>query len=81
MYQKIQNKKVLVTGGAGFIGSNLRKLDPKIAKVEIVHGRNRAGDLLYSLASVVKAKGLLGYEPTHKLTEWLISSLKWYCKK
>ena len=22
-YQKIQNKKVLVTGGAGFIGSNL----------------------------------------------------------
>lgn len=23
MYQRIQNKKVLVTGGAGFIGSNL----------------------------------------------------------
>ena len=56
----------------------LKGFDPKIAKVEIVHGPNRAGDIPHSLASVEKAKVLLGYEPTHWIEERLKEAVEWY---
>src|SRR5690606_33650539 len=43
----------------------LAEYDPEIAKVPVVHGPNRQGDIPHSLASVDKARQLLGYEPTH----------------
>ena len=57
---------------------HLSKHDPKIAEVEIVHGPNRKGDIPHSLASVEKAKQLLGYEPTHRLEEGLEEAVVWY---
>ena len=56
----------------------LSELDPKIAEVEILHGPNRSGDIPHSLASVEKAKELLGYEPSHRLEEGLEEVVKWY---
>jgi UDP-N-acetylglucosamine 4-epimerase len=56
----------------------LSVFDPKIANVEIVHGPNRAGDIPHSLASVEKAKELMGYEPTHRLEEGLKEAVEWY---
>ena len=44
----------------------LSNYDPEIAQVEIKHGPNRAGDIPHSLASVEKAKTLLGYDPEYK---------------
>lgn len=52
--------------------------DAAIAGVEVRHGPNRAGDIPHSLASIDKAKELLGYEPTHKFKEGLKEAVDWY---
>ena len=52
--------------------------DAKIADVEIKHGPNRAGDIPHSLASVDKARNLLGYEPTHNIRAGLREAVQWY---
>ncbi len=56
----------------------LSKYDPEIAKVEIKHGPNRAGDIPHSLASVDKAKELLGYDPQYKISDGLKEAVDWY---
>lgn len=56
----------------------LTVLDPKIASVEIKHGPNRKGDIPHSLASIDKAKNLLGYEPTYKIKDGLKEAVDWY---
>ena len=58
----------------------LSEFDPKIADVVIVHGPNRAGDIPHSLASVEKAKNLLGYESMHRLEKGLKEAVEWYEK-
>ena len=52
--------------------------DAAIADVEIKHGPNRAGDIPHSLASVDKARNLLGYEPTHNIRAGLREAVQWY---
>ncbi|RRN77716.1 LPS biosynthesis protein WbpP, partial [Pseudoxanthomonas sp. SGD-10] len=56
----------------------LTTYDPMIAEVEVIHGPNRQGDIPHSLASVDKAKRLLGYEPTHDIRRGLEEAVKWY---
>lgn len=56
----------------------LTEYDAKIAAVDVVHGPNRQGDIPHSLASVDKARKLLGYEPTHVIREGLQEAIKWY---
>jgi UDP-N-acetylglucosamine 4-epimerase len=58
--------------------SNLSKFDAIIADVAIEFGPQRPGDIPHSLASVEKAKNLLGYEPTHRLEEGLKEAVEWY---
>lgn len=58
----------------------LSKYDPKIAEVEIKHGPNRPGDIPHSLASVEKAKTLLGYDPQFKIEAGLKEAVEWYWK-
>ncbi|HLV42364.1 MAG TPA: SDR family oxidoreductase [Brumimicrobium sp.] len=55
--------------------------DEQIKNVEIVHGPNRKGDIPHSLASIEKAKDLLGYEPTHKIEEGVKEAIEWYWKE
>ncbi len=38
----------------------------------------RAGDVMHSLADISKAKTLLGYQPTHKISEGLDEAMDWY---
>jgi UDP-N-acetylglucosamine 4-epimerase len=57
---------------------HLSEFDPKIANVEIKHGPNRAGDIPHSLASVEKAKELLGYNPSHRIDDGLREAVAWY---
>ena len=56
----------------------LSKYDHEIAKIEIKHGPNRAGDIPHSLASVEKAKTLLGYDPQFKIEAGLKEAVEWY---
>lgn len=56
----------------------LTEYDAEIANVEIIHGPNRQGDIPHSLASIDKARQLLGYEPTHVIREGLKEAVRWY---
>ncbi|WP_034920687.1 SDR family oxidoreductase [Gillisia sp. CAL575] len=58
----------------------LSDYDPEIAKVEIMHGPNRAGDIPHSLASVDKAKMNLGYDPKFNIQAGLKEAAAWYWK-
>ncbi|GHE38900.1 SDR family oxidoreductase [Sphingobacterium griseoflavum] len=62
----------------GYLKEFLTEYDPAIAQVDVIHGPNRQGDIPHSLASVEKAKRLLGYEPTHVIREGLEEAVKWY---
>ncbi len=62
----------------GYLKEFLTAYDAEIAKVEIVHGPNRQGDIPHSLASIDKARQLLGYEPTHVIREGLKEAVNWY---
>jgi len=64
----------------GYLKEFLAQYDPKIADVEIVYGPNRAGDIPHSLASIEKAKELLGYNPKYSLQEGLKEAVDWYWK-
>lgn len=56
----------------------LSKYNPEIANVAIEYGPNRAGDIPHSLASIDKAKGLLGYDPKFSLQNGLEEAVAWY---
>lgn len=60
---------------------NLALFDPAIANVSITYGENRIGDIPHSLASIDKAKNLLGYQPKFSMKEGLKEAVKWYCEK
>lgn len=52
--------------------------DPEIADVAIAYGPERKGDIPHSLASIDKAKKLLGYNPQFSMQEGLKEAVKWY---
>jgi UDP-N-acetylglucosamine 4-epimerase len=43
--------------------------------------QQRQGDIPHSLASIEKAKTILGYELTHDLKKGLKEAVSWYYKK
>ncbi|WP_290392591.1 SDR family oxidoreductase, partial [uncultured Bacteroides sp.] len=49
----------------GYLKEFLSEFDTEIAKVEVVHGPNRVGDIPHSLACIDKAKRLLHYNPQY----------------
>lgn len=56
----------------------LAQHDEKIASVEVIYGPNRAGDIPHSLASIEKAKSLLGYDPEFSMQQGLEQAVGWY---
>lgn len=62
----------------GYLKEYLAEFDSKIADVEIIYGANRAGDIPHSLASIDKAKKVLGYDPKFSLQDGLKEAVSWY---
>lgn len=56
----------------------LSAFDPEIANIQPTHGPNRAGDIPHSLASIDKARRLLGYDPQFSMRQGLQAAVKWY---
>ena len=56
----------------------LGKFDSGINDVKVVHGQERAGDIPHSLASIEKAKTMLGYNPEFDIKKGLNRAIKWY---
>jgi UDP-N-acetylglucosamine 4-epimerase len=57
---------------------NLGRFDPEILKVAPNHQAVRVGDILHSLASIEKAKNLLGYNPQFSIKTGLEIAINWY---
>jgi UDP-N-acetylglucosamine 4-epimerase len=54
------------------------KFDSHILTIEPDYGPDRAGDIQHSLASIEKARNLLGYEPACNVRQGLEESVKWF---
>lgn len=54
------------------------KYDKEILKIRLIYGPERAGDIPHSLASIDKAKRLLGYSPSHSVRDGLEEAVKWF---
>jgi UDP-N-acetylglucosamine/UDP-N-acetylgalactosamine 4-epimerase len=61
-----------------YLKEYLSNFDAEIANIEVIHGVNRAGDIPHSLASIDKAKEMLGYNPKYSLQEGLKIAVDWY---
>ncbi|HYK77836.1 MAG TPA: SDR family oxidoreductase [Daejeonella sp.] len=58
--------------------TNLRAFDPEIEDIQAEYGPERIGDIPHSLASINKAKQLLGYRPRFSIKEGLKEAVGWY---
>jgi UDP-N-acetylglucosamine 4-epimerase len=56
----------------------LSKTEPSVADIKVIHGPKREGDIPHSLASIEKAKLLLGYTPVFNFSEGLKIAVDWY---
>ncbi|QQQ28044.1 SDR family oxidoreductase [Chryseobacterium indoltheticum] len=61
-----------------YLKEYLSEFDREISNVNVIYGPNRIGDIPHSLASIEKAKTLLGYEPTHTIDKGLKEAVQWY---
>lgn len=61
-----------------YLKQYLSAYDPVIANVATIYGPQRSGDIPHSLASIDKAKRLLGYQPTHTIAQGLKEAVNWY---
>jgi UDP-N-acetylglucosamine/UDP-N-acetylgalactosamine 4-epimerase len=57
---------------------NLAKFDPAIAAVKPAYGPNRPGDIPHSLASIEKARMILGYDPQFNAEQGFEMACEWY---
>ena len=78
IYNTAYGERTTLNQLVGYLKEFLSEFDSKIADVEILHGPNRLGDIPHSLASVDKAKVLLGYKPKFSMKEGLREAVKWY---
>ena len=62
----------------GYLKELLGFYDARIADVDIVYGPVRKGDIPHSLASIDKARQLLGYDPRFNMKQGLREAVKWY---
>lgn len=58
----------------------LSEYDSEISSLNVEFGPERKGDVPHSLASVEKAKSLLGYAPKYDIKTGLKEAVKWYWK-
>ena len=61
-----------------YLKTYLAEFDPTISQVQTVYGAQRNGDIPHSLASIAKAKKLLGYQPSHTIANGLKEAVAWY---
>lgn len=78
VYNTAYGERTTLNQLVGYLKEYLGAFDSEILKVEPTHGPNRAGDIPHSLASVDKAKSLLGYNPQYSMAEGLKEAVEWY---
>ena len=78
VYNTAYGERTTLNQLVGYLKEYLSEFDSEIAKVEVLHGPNRVGDIPHSLACIDKAKKLLGYQPKYNMRDGLKEAVKWY---
>jgi UDP-N-acetylglucosamine 4-epimerase len=60
------------------IRDSLSEFKTEVKEIEAIHGDFRAGDVRHSQADISKAVDLLGYHPSHSVSEGMIETVKWF---
>ena len=81
VYNSAVGKRTTLVELTELIKKNLLRFDQSISSVEIFYGPNRKGDIPHSLASVEKAKQILGYKASHSVDSGIKDTLRWYLAK
>jgi UDP-N-acetylglucosamine 4-epimerase len=63
------------------IRAGLEKDHPHLKDFKPNYQNFRAGDVKHSLADISKAKDLLGYSPSHRISAGIDQALEWYVKQ
>lgn len=61
-----------------YLTDALSKYDKNIHQIKPIFVNSRAGDVKHSLASIEKAKRLLGYAPKFSVQQGLLAAIDWY---
>jgi UDP-N-acetylglucosamine 4-epimerase len=78
VYNTAYGDRNTLTNLLNCLKEELAHYDARIAEVSIEYGPNRAGDIPHSLASIDKAKSLLGYNPQFSMQQGLKEAVSWY---
>ena len=78
VYNVACGQQTNLTELVNLLKENLSEFDPKIASIDAKYGPNRKGDVPHSLASIKKAKKLVGYEPQFDIKKGLKEAVAWY---
>ncbi len=78
VYNTAVGDRTTIKDMAELLKKYLSVYDPAIRQVEIKHTDIRRGDVPHSLASIEKARNLLGYQPTHRFEDGLEEAVNWY---
>ena len=70
--------RTTLTQLVNLLQNNLSKLDINISNIRVIHGPSRSGDIPHSLASIDKARKLLGYNPKFSIEQGLEEAVAWY---
>lgn len=78
IYNTAYGERTTLNMLVSYLKDILGAFDPEILKIEPTHGPNRAGDIPHSLASIDKARRLLGYNPQFSMRQGLEQACQWY---
>jgi UDP-N-acetylglucosamine 4-epimerase len=78
VYNVAHGERTSLTQLYSYLRDMAAAFDPEIGRLEAVYGPDRMGDIQHSLASIEKARTLLGYAPTHNVEQGLRESVKWF---
>jgi UDP-N-acetylglucosamine 4-epimerase len=78
VYNTAYGEQTTLNQLVSYLKECLIEYDYKIADIKVIHGPSRAGDIPHSLASIDKAKQLLGYDPQFNINAGLKEAVKWY---
>lgn len=78
VYNTAYGERTTLNQLTGYLRDFLGAKDPAILAIEPTHGPNRPGDIPHSLASIDKARRLLGYEPKYSMRDGLRLAIDWY---
>lgn len=78
VYNTAYGERTTLNQLVGYLKEYLSEYDSQIANTKIIYGNNRSGDIPHSLASIDKAKSLLGYHPQYSMKQGLKEAVQWY---